>query len=189
MIKWLNARQAGVNKAREEVGTKGVFVYHAAEINLVVASMEKGQPNIVNKVLPFTKLDLVSYSAYDSTVGYHDKPEVFRKALDYIAENLPDSPAFGNRNVYLGEYGLPENDFPAVNVQKVISHTTQTALEWGCPYVVYWQLYCNEPTGKSVQKDKLPYRNNKDCRGFWLIRPDGTSSWAYTYFADLLKKR
>lgn len=189
MIKWLNARQAGVNKAREEVRQKGVFVYHAAEINLVVPSMEKGQPNMVNKVLPFTNLDLVSYSAYDSTVGNPDKPEVFLKALDYIAENMPDSPRFGNRNVYLGEYGLPENDSLAVNVQKVISHTTQTALDWGCPYVVYWQLYCNEPLRNPVQKDKLPYKNNRDCRGFWLIRADGTHSWAWNYFSELLKQK
>jgi hypothetical protein len=189
MIKWLNARQAGVNKAREEIGQKGVSVYHAAEVNLVVASMEKGQANMVNKVLPFTELDLVSYSAYDSTVGYHDKPEMFRKALDYIAENLPDSPHFGSRNVYLGEYGLPENDFSTHNVQKVISHTTQTALDWGCPYVVYWQLYCNEPLKNPVQKDKLPYKNNKDCRGFWLIRPDGTNSWAWDYFSGLIAKK
>lgn len=189
MIKWLNARQAGVNKARDEIGQKGAFVYHAAEINLVLSSMEKGQPNMVNKVLPFTHLDLVSYSAYDSTVGYHDKPDVFRKALDYIAKNMPDSPHFGNRNVYLGEYGLPENDFPADKVEKVISHTTQTALDWGCPYVVYWQLYCNEPLKKPVQKDKLPYKNNKDCRGFWLIRSDGTPSWAWNYFTELLKNQ
>lgn len=189
MIKWLNARQAGVDKARKEIGQKGAFVYHAAEINLVLASMEKGQANIVNKVLPHTKLDLVSYSAYDSTVGYHDKPEVFRKALDYIAENMPDSPHFGNKNVYLGEYGLPGNNFPADKVEKVISHSTRTALDWGCPYVVYWQLYCNEPITRPVQKDKLPYKNNKDCRGFWLIRPDGTPSWAWNYFDQLLKSQ
>lgn len=189
MIKWLNARQAGVDKARKEIGQKGAFVYHAAENNLVLASMEKGQANILNKVLPHTNLDLVAYSAYDSIVGYHDKLEVFRKALDYIAENMPDSPHFGNKNVYLGEYGLPENSFTADQVEKVISHSTQTAIDWGCPYVVYWQLYCNEPSKAAVQKEKLPYKNNKDYRGFWLIRANGTPSWAWNYFSNLLKSK
>jgi hypothetical protein len=64
MIDWLNARQAGVNRAREEVGTRGVRVYHAAEVNRVVASMKEGRPGVVNTVLPRTKLDLVSYSAW-----------------------------------------------------------------------------------------------------------------------------
>lgn len=188
MVKWLNARQAGVTRAREDVGQDGVGVYHAAEVNLVRSSMENGKPNMVNKVLPFTKLDLVSYSAYDSTVGLHDRPEVFRKALDFIAANLPDSLHFGNRNVYLGEYGLPENNFPTDQIRKVISNTTRTALDWGCPYVVYWQLYCNEPAGKPL-KVKLPVKKNKECRGFWLIRPDGTRSWAWTHFANLLKEQ
>jgi hypothetical protein len=63
----LNARQAGVNQAREEVTPDGVHVYHAAEVNRVVASMKDGKPNLVNTVLPHTKLDLVSYSAWDAT--------------------------------------------------------------------------------------------------------------------------
>jgi len=60
MIDWLNARQAGVNQAKKEVGQNGparddraqVRVYHAAEVNRVVASMEQGRPGLVNAVLP-----------------------------------------------------------------------------------------------------------------------------------------
>ncbi len=67
MIDWLNARQEGVNQARKEVGTDGVWVYHAAEVNRVVSTMKQGRPNMVDKVLPHTKLDLVSYSAWDAS--------------------------------------------------------------------------------------------------------------------------
>lgn len=53
----------------------------------------------------------------------------------------------------------------------------------GCPYVVYWQLYCNEP-----QRDvHLPSWNRQDHRGFWLIRPDGTAGPAYDYLHALLQ--
>ncbi len=78
MIQWLNARQAGVNQARAEVGTvpsahsgqalsapkdqDGVRVYHATEVNRVVDSMKAGVANMVNRVLPHTNLDLVSYT-------------------------------------------------------------------------------------------------------------------------------
>ena len=43
------------------------------------------------------------------------------------------------------------------------------AQRFGCPYAVYWQLYCNEPTAKSPKV-------NADYKGFWLVRPDGTRS-------------
>ena len=42
MVEWLNARQRGVTRAREELGAKEVFVYHAAEINMVLNSMNDG---------------------------------------------------------------------------------------------------------------------------------------------------
>jgi hypothetical protein len=183
MIKWLNARQAGVNQAREEVGLDGVWVYHAAEVNRVVDSMKKGNPNMVNTVLPHTKLDLVSYSAWDATTKYSEDSQVFRKALDFIAANMPDSPDFGNRNVYVGEFGMPENKFPAEQIQKVIPNVVMTSLDWGCPYIIYWQLYCNELDDR---KELPPVHSNNAVRGFWLIRPDGSRSWTWDYFYGLL---
>jgi len=183
MIDWLNARQAGVNQARREVGQDGVRVYHAAEVNRVVVSMKEGKPNMVNSVLPHTNLDLVSYSAWDATTAHFEDPNVFREALDFIAENMPDSSDFGNRNVYLGEFGMPENGFSAEQIRKAIPNAVQTALDWGCPYIVYWQLYCNE---LKSGKQKPPVHSNDAVRGFWLIRPDGSKTWTWDYFYKLL---
>jgi len=114
MVEWLNARQAGVDQARREVRSRGVHVYHAAEVNCVVQSMRTGFPNMVNKVLPYTHVDLVSYSAWDSATEHYRDPNVLREALDFIAANAPDSADFGNRNVYLGEFGMPENMYSLV---------------------------------------------------------------------------
>ena len=183
MIEWLNARQAGVDQAREEIGSDGVWVYHAAEVNRVVDSMKKGNPNMVNTVLPHTKLDLVSYSAWDATAKYSEDSQVFRKALDFIAANMPDSPDFGNRNVYVGEFGMPENKFPIEQIQKVIPNVVTTSLDWGCPYIIYWQLYCNEMEDR---RELPPVHSNNDVRGFWLIRPDGSKAWTWDYFYGLL---
>lgn len=183
MIEWLNARQNGVNQARQEAGSTGVRVYHAAEVNRVVDSMREGKPNVVNKVLPHTRLDLVSYSAWDSVTAHYENPQVFREALDFIAANMPDSPDFGDRNVYVGEFGMPENKFSPAQIQTAIPNAVKTALDWGCPYILYWQLYCNELADRQQQP---PIRQNEAVRGFWLIRPDGSKTWTWEYFYGLL---
>jgi len=183
MVKWLNARQAGVNKAREEFGQNGVHVYHAAEINRVVKPMLEGKPRMVNRVIPFTNVDLVSYSAHDAMLSVIEgKGDLLGPAIDFIKENLPPSAVFGDNSVYVGEYGVPENEFTKEQITKVLEHTVQTALDKKCPYVVYWQLYCNEPRPNVM----LPSWNNADFRGWWLIRADGSKSHAWHYFCDLL---
>ncbi|OHB53697.1 MAG: hypothetical protein A2Y12_15095 [Planctomycetes bacterium GWF2_42_9] len=185
MIKWLNARQDGVTRARDDVPHNNVNVYNAAEVNRVVMSMNEGRPNMVNKVLPFTHLDLVSYSAWDAAVDQWKDPNVFRKALSFIAKNMPDNKAFGDKNVYLGEFGWPENLYGRENLVTALSQAVNTALDFGCPYIVYWQLYCNELVDTNTP---LPVKDNKDVRGFWLLRPDGSKSVAWDYFNDLLKE-
>ncbi|MBN2131325.1 MAG: hypothetical protein JW741_17625 [Sedimentisphaerales bacterium] len=183
MVEWLNARQAGVDRARREIGQHGVRVYHAAEVNRVVASMRNGSPNMVNRVLPHTHVDLVSYSAWDSATAHHADPNVLRDALDFIAAHVPDSPDFGSRNVYLGEFGMPESSFSLEQIQTAVPNAVRTGLDWGCPYLLYWQLYCNEQRDSSVSP---PVKSNDAVRGFWLIRPDGTKSPLWDYFHRLL---
>ena len=175
MAAWLNARQDGVDAARKAVGADNVHVYHAAEVNLVARAMEEKQPNVVNAVLPKTHLDLVSYSAWDTL---RDR-ERFARALDYIAQHMPDSAAFGAKSVYIGEYGLPENDAGIDAVRDAVTHVTDTAVAWGCPYLIYWQVYCNEAIRKPVE-------DNGDVRGFWLIKPDGTKAWSWKYLHQKL---
>ncbi len=184
MIEWLNARQAGVNQARQEVGQQGVHVYHATEVNRVVQSMRQDFPNMVLNVLPYTNLDLVSYSAWDSATEHYADPNVLRQALDFIAAHTPDSPDFGDRNVYIGEFGMPESGYSLDQIRTAIPNAVRTGLDWGCPYVVYWQLYCNELKDPNA---KPPVTSNDAVRGFWLIRPDGTKSWLWDYFHDLFE--
>lgn len=182
MVEWLNARQAGVNQARRQVRQRGVHVYHATEVNRVVQSMRTGFPNMVNKVLPDTHVDLVSYSAWDAATSHYSDPNVLREALDFIAAHAPDSADFGNRNVYVGEFGMPENVYSLDKVQQAIPNAVRTSLDWGCPYIVYWQLYCNELKDPNAI---VPVQSNDAVRGFWLIRPDGTKAWTWDYFHGL----
>ncbi len=183
MIDWLNARQRGVNQAREEVGADDVRIYCAAEVNRVVDSMKEGRANLVNKVLPHTHMDLISYSAWDAATAHYSDPNVLRDALDFIATNAPDSADFGAKNVYLGEFGMPENDFMKEQVGQAVHNAVKTSLDWGCPYIIYWQMYCNEIKDKQAP---VPVKSNDAVRGFWLIKPDGSKSETWHYFYDLL---
>ena len=178
MIDWLNARQDGVELARKEVGTHGVTIAHAAEVNLIARAME-GKVTVTNDVLPKTRCDLYSYSAWDT----QRDPDKFRRALDYLAKKAPDSKLFGSRNIYVGEFGAPENNVGGPEKQlELVKSAVETALDWRARYVVYWELYCNEPAGEYEGRPK-----NSDCRGFWLVRPDGTKSPVWDYFGGLFK--
>ncbi|MBP6965092.1 MAG: hypothetical protein KBC96_11865 [Armatimonadetes bacterium] len=180
MIDWLNARQDGVEQARREFGMRGVTVAHAAEVNLMDLAM-KGGVTVANDVLPKTHCDLVSYSAWDTLRD----PGKFRAALDYLNDKMPDSRLFGSDNVFVGEYGAPENNVGGPEKQlEIIKGATETALDWGARWVVYWELYCNEP---SREYEGRP--TNTDCRGFWLVRPDGTKAPVWNYFAQLMRPR
>ncbi|HQA00481.1 MAG TPA: hypothetical protein PLT93_20300 [Phycisphaerae bacterium] len=93
--------------------------------------------------------------------------------------------AFGAKNIYIGEFGWPsvvsEQD-PHASPEKslnVIRTTVETALDWGCPYIVYWQLYDNESRVKERP-------TNDQVRGFYLIKPDGEKALAWDYFYALL---
>lgn len=176
MIRWLNARQAGVDQARAEIGQQGVRVLHAAEVNRVFDSMEKNLPRVVDKVLPFVKVDLVSYSSYDT----QQNPEKFKAAIKYIASHMREG-FQKTSNVYIGEFGLPENKSSQEKVHKLITDVVRITQELGCPYAIYWQVYCNEPINKPVKK-------NEDTRGFWLVRPDGTKSWAWESLKEILTR-
>jgi hypothetical protein len=165
MVRWLAARQRGVVRARGDVGGSGARVFHACEVNLVRQAWERKAPSVTVDVLPRVQLDLVSYSAWDTK----DSPKHFREALTFIAKHRRPTEPFGQRGVYVGEFGLPESE---ATPQQVLERTREllAEAEWfGCPYAVYWQLYCNEPTVKEPKA-------NKDFKGFWLVRPDGTRS-------------
>jgi hypothetical protein len=188
MVRWLNARQDGLDAARREVPSD-VRVLHACEANLALAAMQ-GQATVVNDVFPRTRCDLYSYSAFDTIGAATIDPDLgwsrdlFRSTLDYIAARAPDSAAFGDRNVMIGEFGWPEVasvEDPDASTEKslrVLRLTVEEALAWGCPYLLYWQVYDNEARRRPP--------TNADVRGFYLVRPDGTSSAARLYFAGLL---
>lgn len=190
MIRWLNARQDGVDKARDEVKDTDVKVYHACEVNRVDIALV-GRVSLCNNVLPHTHCDLYSYSAYDTIEAAAldaNNNGPFLEALNYIASKAPASKAFGEKNVMVGEFGwpgVPKENKPKHGPQQqmnVVRMVVDTAMKWGCPYIVYWQVYDNE----AHVEDKRP--TNDEVMGFYLIKPDGTPAQPWSYFRSLMPK-
>jgi hypothetical protein len=161
MIEWFNARQDAVEQARRDCGTDGVVVVQAAEVNLVERAM-RGETRATNDVIPFTHCDLYSYSAWDILCGDRSR---FRDALDYIAEKAPASDLFGEKNVFLGEFGAPISQFGENEQCEIAKYAVETALAWGAPYLLYWVMYDAD---------------------FGLILPDGKKTLVWNYFQQRL---
>ncbi len=184
MIRWLNARQAGVNRARQEVPPVGMHIYAAAEVNNVEL-IPLGRPTVTSHVLPHTNMDLVTYSAwgglqYVRTSGETVGRQKFREALQTIAAYMPDSSTldphgrpFGDKNLAIGEFGAGEIAVGSSMQALVTKVAVEEAYAFGCPWMFYWQVYCNDY--------KTPIVSNSNFTGYWLRRFDGTSSAARNY--------
>ena len=183
MIDWLNTRQRAVDDAKRSTPHQGVEVWHYTEVNHVKVAMH-GHKALVNEVLPRTTVDYVSYSSYD-TAG---NPDELKQALDFIESKLPPKPGIAGKRVWLGEYGFPSIKFSPAEQDALSRRVMRVGLEWGCPFVLYWEMYNNEvdETGKQ--------------RGFWLIDDHGVKQpiywthqkfyeWARQYVARITKAR
>ncbi|HEX4119326.1 MAG TPA: hypothetical protein VH619_01765 [Verrucomicrobiae bacterium] len=183
MIEWLNARQAGIVKARTEIGQTDVHVYGAAEANRLEDSMA-GKSGVANSVLPYTTVDLASYSSYN----FLDTPERLSKAVDYLAAHLPPTAVFGRNphSVYLGEFGYPENGREGVEgLNRRMDSAEAVVKSKGLPWAVFWEIYCNEPLDKSLPLPLNGKENDRNLRGFWMVKPDGTPAMAWHRYRRL----
>ena len=185
MAKWFTARQNGVNRARKENLQSKCKVYHAIEANKVIDS-QQGIPGIVNSVLPLVETDMVSWSCYD---GMDESGLKLFRGIEYIKKHIrPTAYMKGEKVVFLGEIGIPEQRYEGLTEKEPVVKRWDAyvgvcqALK--VPYLIQWELYCNEPKNEELRKLN-DVRKTDEMRGFWLIRPDGTKSFAGEYF-DLL---
>ena len=173
MLRWMDARQRGVERARRRVGADDVLVLNALEVNLVEHALD-GKQCVTNSVFPRSSCDLYSYSAWDTALN----PERFAAALAHMHEMAPRSELISGTNVIVGEFGCAEINAGSDAAAAVVKSQATAALDFGCPWVVYWQLFddsCTEtPNGPT------------NCSGFWLLKPDGRPGAAYPVLQGLL---
>lgn len=177
MTRWIAARQRGVERARAEVPNSRCRVAHAVEVNRVLDGF-RGVPNVTRSVLPRVEVDLVSYSSWDALKS----PDALAIAIEEIRRHARTGALFGPGAVMLGEIGVPENDQPD-RIAERWDGWMGAALALDIPYVFQWQLYCNEIRPGQPKPDG-PIRDNADCRGFHLIRPDGSPSKTGRVFTE-----
>jgi len=185
-IDWVNARQRGVDRARSEVKKSKCRVYHAVEVNKVFDGVE-GVPSVTTSVLPMVKIDMVSWSSYDGKTK--DGLKMYR-GIDIIRKYLVPSPYMkGRKVVFIGEVGEAENinGNTRESIREFWDVMMGVYLSQDIPYIIHWELYCNEPkTGPRTQDRN---KTEDELRGFWLIRPDGSKSWAQEYFDEIFAKK
>ena len=90
--------------------------------------------------------------------------------MDLISQKAPDNEYFGNKNVYVSELGIPETEYLNTFVQK-IKERIEGALNWGVPYILYWQIYGNVCDS---------FDDLQSCRGFWIKKPTSELSEVYS---------
>lgn len=162
MADWLNVRQRAVDDAKRDTPHSGVQVWHYTEVNHVKLAMQ-GRPALVNRVLPHTNVDLVSYSCYDT----QDDPALLKAALSFIESRLPEKRGIDGRRVFIGEYGFPAIRHTPQEQDRLSRQVIRAGLEWGTPLILYWQLFNNEVEADGRQ------------RGYWLIDDRGVKQPVY----------
>jgi len=192
-LDWLNTRQSAIDAAKKATPHKNVTIYHYLEVNIVIEAM-KGHRTIVNSVLPETNIDYVSYSAYDAIYPYDPNLNFSQRieavsakllaALDYIEARIPQKDIPGKR-VFIGEYGFPISAVGTARAQKQASLAVAiAALQWGCPFILYWEMYDNEAE-----------EGGTGGKGYWMIDNKGVKQpvyevhynyykWAKKFIAD-----
>ncbi len=181
---YLCCMQMAIADARGSVRTmqrEQVWVFGCAEVNLLIGPDDPRQPEenrfAVNRVIPYTQMDLYSYSNYQSW----QNAAILRRSIIHYRKRAPRSVAFGRYNIILGEYGAPEREYGTQYQQCITAVQTRVMREeFHAPYHLYWQLYCNECT------DEGQRGRGEGQRGFWLIRPDKSRTLTYWWLLHYL---
>ncbi|MEI7946166.1 MAG: hypothetical protein WCJ02_05695 [bacterium] len=170
MTAWLNARQSGVDDATRDTPHQNVAVFFYVEINRVRDAMRTQTActnRLVNTVLPRIKnLDYVSYSSYDAQ-SLNDAE--FVKTMNYIEAHIctnKNSKLSGKR-LFIGEYGFGSKT-PEEQLEPTRTYMMR-ALRWGVPFMLFWQVYNNEPN-----------------RHFCLVDEQGADTPCFLLHADSL---
>ncbi len=183
-IAWLRVRQQAIDDAKRDTPHAKVWLWHYTEVNLVQPFLKGGQC-LTHDILPQVDVDYVSYSCYDSLQGKIH--EDLTAALDHIESYLKPRPGLPpGKRVFIGEYGFPARRFTPEQQNTKSIETMVTALQWGCPFALYWELYDNEGTPEKPG-------------GFWLINEKNEKQpvwdthrrfyqWARKYLAEVTAK-
>lgn len=203
MSRLFRARQRGTERARNEHTNSTAKVFHAIEFNKLwmlkngsrITMMDNNTPSVLENVIPSTRIDLSSWSAYDGAWYDANNPlgHAMWKGLE-IARYFTNETGDLNATfpVQIGEFGINENPLYYEGISNPTGITNRyaryigVALGLGIPNFYLWNLYGNDkagPVGFTWQKDTQYDTTflNQWLVGKWLKTPDGTWGVAATF--------
>lgn len=164
--RWFEIRQKAIDDAKRDTPHENVKIYHYIEVNMVMIGLRDNRQCVTNTVVKDLNPDYVSYSAYDATnpfKTFESTATNLHDALDYIESHLkPKNGIPEGKRVWIGEYGNPASKYNEMMQDKRSKWTIKAGLEWGAPFILYWEMYNNEVDSKTGKQ-----------RGFWLIDNNG----------------
>lgn len=203
MARLFRARQRGTERARNVTAGATAKVYMAMEFNKLwtnqgsgyITMMDNGTPSVLGNVIPHTRLDLTSWSAYDGGWTNTNNPHghAMWKGLE-IARYF--TTATGDLNVdcpvQIGEFGINENTgYNNGNTESVIrtryGRYIGVAVGLDIPNFYLWNFYASgQQNAFNFQKD-TQYETNflyANLDGKWLLEPDGSWGDAATFLME-----
>lgn len=198
MARMFRARQRGTERARNEYNGLNAKVFHGIEFNKMwfqingahIRINEHGTPSVIANVIPHTRIDVSSWSAYDAGWNNSANPHGHSmwkglKTAAYFTNSTGEIDGFP---VQIGEFAINEN--PPYNgannkarIRERYGRYIGVALSLGVPQFYLWNLYCSGqqggPDGFTWQKG-VQYQESflyEWMDGKWLIEPDG--SWGH----------
>jgi len=198
LVEWIETRQRAVEQVRAEHPQAKLRLLHAFEISVVNLRIAKvgrryaktvsdGGFSALTHVLPQVKVDLISYSSYESINSPYETrdpdspPNEVAVRLDrdlaLIAQAASDSISpygrseFGENYVMIGELGFARETFERLGgVLPRLYYALDTAVRRGCPWIVLWQAFDAPRLGRRARGYGL--RDQADRRPT-LAAPDG----------------
>lgn len=169
MTKWLDIRQKAIDDAKRDTPHEQVDMYHYIEVNLSDLAV-KGDTCVINTILPRINPDYVSFSSYTATNPPSTEVEMdsmLTAHLDHIASKMKPKLGIEGQRLFIGEYGWSEAAYTQEEIDRRAKWVMKTALKYGCPFVLFWEMYNNE------------LNNDGSNRGFWLINQYGKKTPLY----------
>ncbi|PTX61735.1 putative secreted protein (Por secretion system target) [Kordia periserrulae] len=201
MARMFRARQRGTERARNQFSSSNAKVYHAIEFNKLWKNgqtmMYYNVPSVLGDVVPKVRIDLTSWSAYDSNWTNTNNPvgHLMWKGI-HIADYYTTSTGAIQSGipVQIGEFAHNENppytSLTEPDIRNNYGRYIGLALDLGIQNFYLWNLYCSgqqgAPNGFTWEKD-TQYDDSflyQWMDGKWMLEPNGSMGYAATFLME-----
>ncbi|WP_438988714.1 T9SS type A sorting domain-containing protein [Polaribacter sp.] len=209
MSRLFRARQRGTERARKEFTSVSAKVLHSIEFNKLWWSdngtrktmMDDNIPSVLGDVIPKTRLDLSSWSAYDGGWTNSENPHghAMWKGIEIASYFTTETNQLTTAHpVQIGEFAINENPpYNGNNSEQVVKNRygryIGLSLALSIPNFYLWNLYCSgqqgAPAGFTWEKD-VQYETDflyEWMDGKWIVEPDGSWGFAAEFLRDQWK--